>query len=38
LTGEFKSIDEAKKHREFVKMKGYADAFIVKYENGIRIK
>lgn len=38
LTGEFKSIDEAKKHREFVKMKGYADAFIVKYENGVRIK
>jgi N-acetylmuramoyl-L-alanine amidase len=38
LTGEFKNIDEAKKHREFVKMKGYADAFIVKYENGVRIK
>ncbi len=38
VTGEFKSIDEAKKHREFVKMKGYADAFIVKYENGVRIK
>lgn len=38
LTGEFKSIDEAKKHREYVKMKGFNDAFIVKYENGIRIK
>jgi N-acetylmuramoyl-L-alanine amidase len=38
LTGEFKSIDEAKKHREYVKMKGFNDAFIVKYENGVRIK
>jgi hypothetical protein len=38
LTGEFKNIDEARKHKEYVKMKGFNDAFIVKYENGVRIK
>lgn len=38
LTGEFQNIEEARKHKDYVKMKGFNDAFIVKYENGIRIK
>lgn len=38
LTGEFQNIEEARRHKDYVKMKGFNDAFIVKYENGVRIK
>lgn len=35
-TGNFNSIEEAVKHRDHLKSKGY-DAFVAKYKNGVRI-
>lgn len=35
-TGNFKTIEDAVKHRDQLKSKGY-DAFVAKYKNGVRI-
>lgn len=37
VVGEEKSIDEAKRLQEQVKVKGYDDAFIISFKNGVRI-
>lgn len=38
LSGEFSTLNDAKSHQEQLKAKGYTDCFIVKYQNGVRIK